>query len=64
MCSFADVITEVEVEPLNGKVNNLMCPIGAISMRSIFTFSPLSSVRIQYIIKTAETDSLYSESII
>lgn len=40
MC-FVDVVTEVEVEPLNGKVHFLMTltlnvPIGASSMSSLF----------------------------
>lgn len=60
MCSFADVVPEVEVQPLNGKENNLICPIGVIIRKSLFTFSVLSSVRIQCTIKNTIQCPIYN----
>lgn len=54
MGSFADVNTEVEVEPLKGKAlligmiytsDNCMCPVGAINMSTLFHIVWLCSAR-------------------
>ena len=55
MCSFADVVSEVEVEPLNGNVpytsDCYMCPVSWAWAHGIACEAVFSSVRIQCMIK-------------